>query len=72
MEVTPSKRGQQQELSRLRRWQQHPVAEQPLSRIRAAAFARFRDTRQKQDAGANTIRLDLVLVSHVFEVARKD
>lgn len=72
MEVTPSKRGQQQELSRLRRWQQHPVAEQPLSRIRAADFARFRDTRQEQGAGANTIRLDLALVSHVFEVARKD
>lgn len=72
MEVTPSKRGQQQELSRLRRWQQNPIAEQPLSRVRAADFARFRDTRQEQGAGANTIRLDLALVSHVFEVARKD
>ena len=71
-EVTPSKRGQQQELSRLRRWQQHPVAEQSLSRIRAADFARFRDTRLEQGAGANTVRLDLALVSHVFEVARKD
>jgi integrase len=71
-EVTPSKRGQQQELSRLRRWQQHAIAEQPLSRIRAADFARFRDARQEQGAGANTIRLDLALVSHVFEVARKD
>jgi len=71
-EVTPSKRGQQQELSRLRRWQQHPIAEQPLSRIRAADFARFRDARQEEGAGPNTIRLDLALVSHVFEVARKD
>lgn len=71
-EVTPSKRGQQQELSRLRRWQHNPIAKQPLSRIRAADFATFRDTRQEQGAGANTIRLDLALVSHVFEVARKD
>jgi integrase len=71
-EVTPSKRGQQQELSRLRRWQQNPMAEQPLSQIRAADFARFRDSRQEQGAGPNTIRLDLALVSHVFEVARKD
>jgi integrase len=43
-----------------------------MSRIRAADFARFRDLRQEQGAGANTVRLDLALVSHVFEVARKD
>ena len=71
-EVTPSKRSQQQELSRLRRWQKHPIANQCLSRIRAADFARFRDSRQEQGAGANTVRLDLALVSHVFEVAWKD
>ena len=71
-EVTPAKRSHQQEMSRLRRWQQHPLADQCLSRIRAADFARFRDHRQEQGAGANTIRLDLALVSHVFEVARKD
>ena len=71
-EVTPLKRSQQQELSRLRRWQQNPIADQSLSRIRAVEFARYRDQRQEQGAGANTIRLDLALVSHVFEVARKD
>lgn len=71
-EVTPLKRSQQQELSRLRRWQQNPIADQPLSRIRAVEFARYRDQRQEQGAGANTVRLDLALVSHVFEVARKD
>jgi hypothetical protein len=47
-EVTPAKRSQQQELSRLRRWQQHPLADQSLSRIRAADFAKFRDLRQEQ------------------------
>jgi hypothetical protein len=52
--------------------QQNPMAEQPLSHIRAADFARFRDARQEQGTGPNTIRLDLALVSHVFEVARKD
>lgn len=71
-EVTPSKKGQQQELSRLRRWQKNPLADQPLSRIRGADLARFRDLRQEQGAGANTIRLDLALISHLFEVARKD
>jgi integrase len=71
-EVTPTKRSHQQEMSRLRRWQQHPLADLCLSRIRAADFARFRDHRQEQGVGPNTIRLDLALVSHVFEVARKD
>ena len=71
-EVTPSKRSHKQELCRLRRWQQNPLADQSLSRIPAADFARFRDLRQEQGAGANTIRLDLALVSHLFEVARKD
>jgi integrase len=71
-EVTPLKRSQQQELSRLRRWQQNAIADQSLSRIRAVEFARYRDQRHEQGAGANTIRLDLALISHVFEVARKD
>lgn len=57
---------------RVRRWQQYPWADQRLSRIRAADFARFRDLRQQQEAGPTTVLLDLALVSHVFEMARKD
>jgi len=34
-EVTPLKRSHQQELSRLRKWQQHPLADLCVSRIRA-------------------------------------
>jgi integrase len=71
-EVTPSKKGRQQEMSRLRRWQKNPLSAQPLSQIRGTDLARYRDSRQEEGAGANTVRLDLALISHLYEVARKD
>lgn len=71
-EVTPLKKGRQQELARLRRWQKNPLAAQPLSQIRGADLARYRDLRLEQGAGGNTVRLDLALISHLYEVARKD
>jgi hypothetical protein len=71
-EVTPSKKRRQQELSRLCRGQKNPLADLPLSQIRGADLARYRDSRQEEGIGANTRRLDLALISHLYEVARKD
>lgn len=71
-EVTPLKKGAQQEMFRLRRWQKNPLSAQPLSQIRGSDLARYRDARQEQGVGGNTIRLELALISHLYEVARKD
>jgi integrase len=71
-EVTPSKKGWQQELCRLRRWQKNPLSALPLSQIRGADLARYRDSRMDTGIGGNTVRLELALISHLYEVARKD
>lgn len=71
-EVTPHKKSKHQELKRIRLWKLHPLAALPLSEIRGADIARYRDARLTGGASGNTVRLDLALISHLFEVARKD
>ncbi|MDQ9168817.1 site-specific integrase [Oxalobacteraceae bacterium R-40] len=71
-EVTPSKKGHAQETVRVRRWQKHALAGLPLSQLRGADLAEYRDDRAQEGVGANTIRLELALISHLYEVARKD
>lgn len=46
----------------------HPISLLPLARIRPADIARYRDTRLKS-VGANTVRLELALISHLYTVA---
>jgi hypothetical protein len=70
-EVTPAKKGALQELRRVKYWQGHYLGDRPLDSIRGADLAVWRDERIKRGAGANTIRLDLAPISHLYEVARK-
>lgn len=71
-EITPRKKGAAQELTRIKRWQKHPLAVRRLSTIKGSDIAKFRDDRRAEGKAENTIRLDLALLSHFFEVARKD
>ena len=48
------------------------MADLPLSSIRGKQLAEYRDGRTAGSIGANTIRLELAIISHLFEVARKD
>lgn len=72
IEVSPSKKSAKQELKRVRWWKANPLASLPLSRIRGADMAMYRDSRIDNGASGNTVRLDLALISHLYEVARKD
>jgi len=49
----------------------YPAARLPLSKITSADISRFRDERGKV-VGANTVRLNLALISHVFTIAVKE
>jgi hypothetical protein len=71
-EVTPRKKGAKQEGVRIRRWLTHPLAACALSKIRGADMSKFRDEWRRAGKSENTIRLEIALVSHLFEVARKD
>jgi integrase len=71
-EVTPRKKGAEAEASRIRRWQSHSLAKSALARIRGKDLAKFRDDRRTAGRAENTIRLDLALISALYETARKD
>jgi integrase len=72
VEITPLKKSASNEFRRINAWKLHPLADLPLSSIRGKQLAEYRDSRAAVSIGANTIRLELAIISHLFEVARKD
>lgn len=71
-EVTPRKKGAESELSRIKRWQARSLSNCTLARIRGKDLAKFRDDRRAEGKAENTIRLDLALLSSLYETARRD
>jgi hypothetical protein len=45
-EITPKKKGAQQELTRIKRWQKHALGARYLATIKGSDLARFRDERR--------------------------
>jgi hypothetical protein len=70
-EVTPLKKGAAPETNRLRAFMRHPLAQRFVAGIRGVDIARFRDERLRNVSSASAKR-DLVLLGHVFKVARKE
>lgn len=86
-EVSPKKLGSKQEITRLRAWQAHPLAQRPLSRCLPKDFADYITERRKTPSARNkkdmpkdelrmvseqTIKHEIIAISNVFESARKD
>lgn len=71
-EVTPNKKSKVRELSRIARWKLNKLANRFLANIKSKDIAKFRDDRRKLNLAENTIRLDIALISSVFEHCRKD
>lgn len=70
-EVTPNKRGAAQELHRIKVWKGNKLAKQSMASLRGVDFAKWRDNRLKEVAPA-TVRLELAVISNLFNVARKE
>jgi integrase len=70
-EITPQKKGRVQEASRIRNLQKHPLAKKFMAGIRGADLAVFRDD-QLQRVGPASVQRDLAILSHVFNVARRE
>lgn len=70
-EVSPAKKGAESEIIRVNAIARHALADRFLSTIRGVDIARYRDERLKVVASA-TVRRDLGVLSHAFEVARKE
>lgn len=71
-EVVPGKTHPYQEHQRINRWLREPLAKRSLTNLRGSDFAEYRDRRRKDGRAENTIRLELAIVGHVFEIARKE
>jgi integrase len=67
-EVTPGKRGANQEAYKLNALLRHPLAERPAEQIRSTDLARYRDHRSQTMAG-NTVKNELNLISAIFNHA---
>jgi len=71
-EILPEKRHPAQEHHRINRWLDYTLTKRSLANLRGADFAAYRDARRDAGRAENTIRLELALISHVSEVARKE
>jgi integrase len=71
-EVTAKKRSPQAEQSRIRSLRAHALAARFLTALRGTDFAAYRDELDERDLAANTIRLHLAVISHLYTVARTE
>jgi len=71
-EIVPTKRHPKQENGRIDRWLRNDLCFRTLANLKGADFARYRDARREQGRAENTIRLELQLINHLFEIARKE
>ena len=69
-EITPAKKGRDQEGVRLARLMRDPIASLTVQKLTAHELALFRDQRIKD--GIRACQYDLVLVRHILEIARKE
>ena len=71
-EVTPTKKGAEQEGRRIRAWMAHPLASRTLAAVRTTDVARYRDERLTAGAAASTVRNDLTVLSGLYSYARSE
>lgn len=71
-EVAAKNRHPAQENGRIDRWLRSDLCYRTLANLKGADFAKYRDQRRAQGRAENTIRLELQLVSHLYEIARKE
>ena len=70
LEVVLRHKQVEKETNRIRALQQRPIAHKMLASVRGKDVAAFIREREAEGVGANTIRLDLAVLSHLFNVAR--
>jgi integrase len=71
-DIVPEKRHPYQENRRIDRWIRHDLAYRTLASLRGADFAKYRDERRSVGRAENTIRLELQIIGHLYEIARKE
>ncbi|MDX5936365.1 site-specific integrase [Acidithiobacillus thiooxidans] len=71
-EIMPCKKSPKPDLFKLHQWQSRPIAKMFLASIRGKDVAAAIRDMEAEGKAANTIRLYLALLSHLFTIARKE
>ena len=71
-EVTPKKKGAEREARRVKAWTKHPLGVRFLSHLHGKDFAKYRDDRLDAGASKSTVRSELMLISALYKIARKE
>lgn len=76
-EVSPHKKGGEQEILRIRKLRSDPIAQFKISALTGKVLATYRDRRLKGDGKrqpvtGSTVNRELTLISHVLNVASKE
>ena len=71
-EVTCHKKGSNIEKYRINFWLSHPLANQPISSIKSSDIAKWREERIKLGRSPNTLRLELSVLSNLFNIAANE
>ena len=71
-EISSRKKGYGREKTRIKNWMGHDLAKRSMASIRGSDMAHYRDARIKSGYASNTVRLELAILSHLFETARKE
>lgn len=71
-EVTPLKKSFRTELGVISRWLKNPLVDLPIYGIRGADLTAYMNQRLARGIAIATIRTEIALISHLYEVARAD
>lgn len=73
-EVVPTKAegGQRNERNRIRLLKKYPLARRLITMLQSSDFAKYRNERMGQVDSANTVRLELALLSHLYTIAIRE
>lgn len=72
VEISPHKKRYQIEIYRLRAWKKQEFSKLPLNKITTQYLALWRNQMIDNGFKANTIRLHLAVLSHLFNIARTE
>ena len=71
-EITPSKKGSKAESNRINIWMKHSLARRPLTKIHGVDMAKYRDQRIQDEKSPSTVRNELSIISHVYNIAKTE
>jgi integrase len=71
-EKTQHKKGKKQESNRISKWKNSDLAPRFLATIRGSDIAKYRDQRLAEGLSPYTVNNELILLSHLFNVAARE